>query len=282
MSPERKLIHEYYPHAISTEGSIIDRAVKGQLEITPTLLPQAANEDLGIEIYDFDDSRRYVRNRNVEGLNVDFMMTSLDVKTNQLGEPLAAPVAINQQTRAVFRTENNSSFAGYSEHEFTYWRTGFDDRLEQKVGIINMLKSISPVVESVLVRRFVLDNVGDVAYGSVFLQTREIVDKLGVGSSNGDPVFLTFTPEQVLVTTYGSEVLGKISYEELAKVGIKAHFTDEPTQALLDLQVNNLSFKLRLGKVLKPNYPSLLFSPSEEWITASGIIVGKTPQEVLN
>jgi len=37
-----------------------------------------------------------------------------------------------------------------------------------------------------------------------------------------------------------------------------------------------------LGKILKPDYPEIMFGRAEEWITDGGIFVGKTPTEILN
>lgn len=116
------------------------------------------------------------------------------------------------------------------------------------------------------------------------LQTPEITDRLGMKLENDDPVFLAFTPDLVLAKTYGPgpEVIGELSYEQLAAVGLVAKFSNEPEQAVLDMAIGNTVFKLRLGKILKPNYPALLFSDTEEWITDSGILVGKVPAENLN
>jgi hypothetical protein len=43
-----------------------------------------------------------------------------------------------------------------------------------------------------------------------------------------------------------------------------------------------MTFQLRLGKILKPDYPRLMFSENEEWVTDSGIVVGMLPIESLN
>jgi len=287
MFSERRSMQEYYAHTkpIGEGLSAIDRAVEGQLAFDPALLPQTLNEELDIKIHNFDDRCRYSRGRNYGGLNVDLMTNSLDVRTDELKKSLAIPLAIEQQTRAVIHIgEDRWDFAGYSEYKHLYWRTGSDDRLQQTVKAVHIPSSVSPVVETISIDRYVLDWAGDLTYGHVILQTPEVTNKLGIRLSNGDPVFLVFTPDKVLATTYGPgpEVLGEVSYEALAETGIKARFGNEQTQALLDVGVGNLSFKLRLGKVLKPNYPSLLFSPSEEWITDSGIAVVKIPQEVLN
>ena len=252
-----------------------------------SLLPQASDEERGIEVINFEDGggRRYYRNRNYLSANIDYMNTSLDLRASEFGKRVVIPDGVEQQTRAVLRAEGQRyGFGGYTEYEHLYWRRGFDDRLQQKVNAVHLPQGVSSVIETLSINRYALDWAGDLTYGLAILQTSEVTDRLGMKLSDGDPVFLAFTPDKVLGKTYGPgpEVIGETTYEKLADAGIKARFINEVDKATLNLAAGNVSFKLRLGKVLKPNYPELLFSDSEEWITVSGIFVGRVPVEALN
>ena len=101
-------------------------------------------------------------------------------------------------------------------------------------------------------------------------------------SDNDHPAFLIFTPDRIIADTYGDLVLGELTYAQVEKAGIKAHFTDTDEMATLALAAGDLSFKLWVAKTVKPNFPALLFGEKEEWITDSGIFVGAVPIERQN
>lgn len=284
MSTEQeKYIHDYCKQVVARrpEMSPIDVATEGQIAFAKALLPSREGDPI-IEIQETEDGVFYSRDRNYMGANVDLHNTRMAIKREELGKPVITPSAVEMQSRAVLRTEDGRDFAGYTESEYLYWRGGFDDRLQQSVKAVHMPHSVSPVFETVSIDRYVLDRIGDCSYGHIIFNGHEITDRLGVKARRGDPVFLAFTPEQVLATTYGSIVLKEISYDELKQAGLTASFHDEPEVATLSLATGQMSIQLRLGKMLKPNYPELMFSEKEEWITDSGILVGKVPQEALN
>lgn len=280
-----KYIHDYCAGAKSEETGVsaIDLATQGQLEFDRNLLPPREGS-LFVEAHESEDGITWYRDRNLGGANVDLHSTSLGVRKEELDKQTITPSTIQMQSRAVLRTEDGRNFAGYTESELIYWRGGWDDRLQQDVKAVHIPSRVSPIFETVSIDRYVLDRIGDCTYGHVIFNHagREITERLGVRLENRDPVFLAFTPEHVLATTYGSTVLGEFSYEQVKEAGLSASFEDMPEAATLSLAAGQMSIKLRLGKTLKPNYPELMFSEQEEWITDSGILVGKIPLEALN
>jgi len=280
MLPERKSVHEYYSHTLpeSNGVSVIDLAAQPHTGFNPEKLPQK-----GVKISDHEGVRYIRRDRNYMGLNVSLHSVLLRVPIDELSKPIAQPTKVELQSRAILRTPERQ-FGGYTEYEHLYWRGGWDDRLMQSVTATKIPSDVSGVLGSVSIRRYVLEQYGDISYGSVILNTRDVTDRLGVKLENGDPVFLDFTPEMVLATTYGPgpSVLEELSYDEVEKAGVKASFTNEAEQATFNVAAGPMSLKLRLGKVLKPDYPQHMFGEAEEWITDSGIFVGKAPIEALN
>ena len=284
MSNELKeYIHDYCKQTVARkpEVSPIDMATGGQIAFAKALLPSRGGNPI-VEIQETEDSVVYSRDRNFMEANVDLHRTRLVIRREELDKSVVTPSIVEMQSRAVLRTEDGRDFAGYTESEYLYWRGGFDDRLDQRVNVVHIPNSVSPIFETVSINRHVLDEYGDFTYGEVIFNDHEITDRLGVEAERGYPVFLAFTPEHVLATTYGSIVLKEISYDELNQAGLTASFRDEHETATLSLAAGQISIQLRLGKILKPNYPELMFSEKEEWITDNGILVGKIPQEALN
>ena len=286
MFNERRRLAEWFTHTLKGEGGIIDRAVKGQLDFNPACLPTFPDPEKGIDIYHYPDGDvLFTRNRNLQKANIDYMNARLIVMGANLLEEKTTPKVFEQQTRAVLQAgEDNLFFAGYTEYEHLYWRTGVDNRLQQSVSVSHMPRKLSPTVTTIAIHRYALDWAGDLIYGEIILREPTITDGLKMKSYREDPVFLIFIPDCVLATTYGPgpEVLGQLTYDQLAKIGIHAHLKNEPHKATLALVVDNISFTLTLGKLLRPNYVDLLFSPSEEWTTYSGISVATIPQVALN
>jgi hypothetical protein len=184
---EYKHIDDYYPRP--EEGqSPIDQAVQGQLEFSRVVLDQARASAF-VEEFAEDNGLTLSRSRNLGGLNVDFHDTRLRIKNKEPGNEVVAPSVIEMQSRAVLRTQDGQSFAGYTENEYTYWRTGLDDRLQQRVVALHMPERVSPVFETVSINRYVLDRFGDLTYGNVIFNDREVTRGLGIKPRRGSCLF---------------------------------------------------------------------------------------------
>lgn len=272
---ERYLNQSPLPHSETYVG----RAANTELKFDRNLL-DVLDKNPEIERGVNKTHIRYTADRNTNGANYDLHRTSLSIAIAELdkSDTLIVPSIVEMQTRKPLLTNDQKNFAGYTESEYTYQE---GEKLESLVEVLHMPFSISPVVETIKVKRIILDNyngiTGDMTYGSLILQDRDLARQLGLTSSEDRPAFLNFTPDKIIADTFFDTVLGELTYPDLEKIGIKAHFTDTPEVATLALAVRDLSFKLKLVKKPKPNYPVVLFSENEEWLTDSGIFVGKVP-----
>lgn len=293
MFKDRRRLREYVidpgTSGISV-GSAIDTYTKGNLQFNFSLLPQTTDAHSGVEIIDITGGggKRYIYGGSVFHNNVNYMTTSLDLGPKGYEKDLVTPDQIKQDTRSVlFDDMINQNFAGYTEYFYWYRRKGDShDRLEQRVAVTRIPESISLLVDRISIIRVAKNHVVEQIYGFVGLKTPEIPDRLGMSLPDGASVSLAFVPNKVLGINYddvgANEVIAETAYDKLEGAGIKARFINEEDKAVLALAIGNISFKLSLGKVLKPNYPDLLFSESGEWITDSGIYVGQIPQQMLS
>jgi len=284
MSEERKDIRNYYSHTLPERDgvSVIDLATQPHIGFNPKILPQ---NDL--EIFDLKGVRtiRRVKDKKIfgsESFNPRFIYLSnvlLSVPIDELSKPIAQPIAVQFQSEATMVTPDGYT-GGDKVYEHLYRRLDWDDRLQQSLTATNISSRVSDVLRSVSIKRFVLEQYGDITYGSVILKSPDVTDKLDVRQEDGNPVFLDFIPEMVLATTYGpgSNVLKELSYDELERAGIKASFTNEDECATLNIASGPMSLNLHLGKVLKPDYPQIMWGKTKEkCITDSGILVLQAP-----
>jgi len=149
-----------------------------------------------VNVVDYDDIRTVEADRNDGGRNTSLHTTSLVVPISELSKLIAQPTQILLQSRDVLRTPDEE-FAGHTEYEYLYWRGGSDDRLQQKVAVTKIPPSVSGVLRSVSIERYVLDHFGDIIYGKVILNSSRVTDKLGIRLEYGDSVFLKFVPDKV-------------------------------------------------------------------------------------
>ncbi len=290
--PERRDIAEWFQNTLNGEGgpdAVIDRAMCGQHGFNPALLHDMPNPDNRVEIFRGNGLDTYSYDRNAGGRNINYMSTTLSIDEADSTQDMAIPIAFTQQTRALLLTDDRErQYSGYTEYNHSYWGPTDSNkrqhRLEQEIAVAELPASVSPTLKHISVHRIALNGVGDMIFGELIMQNREVTNKLGISTPNNGPVFLVFLPDRVLATTYGpgNEVLAEMSYQVLDSVGIRARFTNDTDKAKLSIGAGNLSIVLQLGKKLKPDYAAKLFSPEEEWITDSGISVSKYPQEALN
>lgn len=276
---------------LSDGETYVTRAANPVLLFNRNLLDNLdKNPELNRKVYEEEGLIEYMSNRDRNGLNIDCHRTHLIVAISELEKQdrQILPWFVGMQSKKPFLTRRlRGGFAGYTEGKFRYEQPldNGKGRLENQVRITHIPSRVSPIVETISVERIVNDNAiirGDICSGSVILQDKQVARDLGLPSDNDHPAFLNFIPGKVIAVTYGEIVLRELTYAEVEKVGINAHFTDTPEAATLALAAGNLSFKLWVNKSVKPDWPALLFGKEEEWITDSGILVSTVPTERQN
>ncbi len=280
----RKIAEFRIPSQVGVENSI-DSITKTQLAFSSNDLPTNRVNDVEVETYEYQDTQytNYDRTRNYRGMNVDYAIASLQMKSLDLAERVTHPLAVSQSIRRIIPASGNIP-AGYTSYEYDLQCSGKSvKRLKDSIAILNMQPDFSTLVANVAIDRFVIDGIGEVTESYINLHDKKIAKELGIEVSAESPFFFDFTPEFVLITTSGNpNVLGLLSYDYLAQYGIKANFTDNPEEATLKLAAGNLSMFLVLGKKVKPKYVETLFSPEEQLITRSRIDVQAFSEAALN
>lgn len=285
MSSERNKIHKYCISEPLKEGvSAVEQATAGHVSFSKDALPPIEG-DMFVETYTLDEgSKVWTRDRNPGGLNTNLHSTKLVVGADEINKPIITPQLVLMQSRDILRDEYE--FAGYTESEVHYESADTNNRIfRQDVKVFHIPSEKSPFIETLTLQRQVLDYIGDCTYGLAILNNKgqALAEELGVVHPAMNEVFLTFTSEHVLATSYNNTVIDKFTYEQVRSLGFSVNYTDTPEKAELSLAAGNLSFKLWLDKKLKEDYPQYMFSEfTEEWIADGGVVVGKIPADSLN
>ena len=156
----------------------VARAANPALRFDRNLLDDLdKNPDIDRRVYEKDQLIEYMADRNSGGMNVDYHSTHLVVAIAELDKPdtQIMPYFVEMRSRKPFFTQDFGNFAGYTETEFRYEQPHDYERgrLENQVKVLHIPSNVSPVVETISVKRIVLDWAdirGDMCYGSLILQ----------------------------------------------------------------------------------------------------------------
>jgi hypothetical protein len=288
MSGERKkYIHDYFPEFEPANDGLnaFDIATRqGNVPLNRSLLPPRESGQL-IDVRELDGDITWARRRSSGNPDADFHYTELKVKGKQLSQEIIVPSTIQAQNTAVIVTSGRTRLAGITESNYIYWRDSpiTTDRLQQNVKVALAPSHLRPTVRVASVNRYVFGN-RHFAHGHVIFEHSypDITDRLEVEHAQGDPVFLAFTPDGVLATTFSTIVLKELTYQEVSRAGLAARFEDTSERINFSLGIGEMVMQMGFSKILKPNYPELLFSEREEWITDRTIHIGLVPQSRLN
>jgi len=266
-------INKYFtPQPLEEGETYLDSIIKNQIPFPN--LRQLQKKELNPE--NIKDTSTITLTRHFSNHEADLI-----IPIKELAKDIITPSMIEmRQIMPAVNRENEH--AGISDIYYLFQND--KSRFQQHVKYTDIPSSISPVIEKVEIKRYIFINnpvPSDNTFALVaFQNSPKIAKQLEIVDINH--FNLIFLPTQIIATVDPDRVIKEITYEELFQsTRIQANFIDELEKATFLLLISRLSFKLQLGKILKPDYPKSLFSPEGD-VTDNEMIVEKFTIEQSN